>query len=337
VVPSVVTTTFGALDAAIASDGTLVYASGGSPANLAGPRELVWVDRQGVETPIPAPPRAYTTPRLSPDDTRVALGALDQDRDLWIWDFAHRALRQFTFEPGSDANPLWTPDGRALIFSSNREGSTALYMQKADGAGPPAQVSDAVQRPRIPTAIARDGTRVVLTDLTQEGGRDLRLLTLGPTPRLEPLLQTTYEERNADLSPDGRWLVYESNRTGPFQIYVRPFPRVGDGLWPVSTAGGTQPVWARSGRELFFVAPDGAMMTVPVSPSEPTWSPGTPTKLFARTVSYQGSTRNYDTSRDGQRFLMIKQLGGSDQATGSVTLVVVQHWSAELARLVPTR
>ena len=154
-------------------------------------------------------------------------------------------------------------------------------MQPADGTGSATRVTEGVRRPQNATAITADGTRVVLYELTPTRGRDLRLLTLTPTPRVEPLLETRFEERNGTVSPDGRWLTYESNSTGRFEIYVRPFPNVGGGQWQVSSTGGIQPLWARSGRELFYVAPDGALMTVPVQSHDTTWSAGTATKLFA--------------------------------------------------------
>ena len=206
----------------------------------------------------------------------------DQERDLWLWDLARAKLTRLTFGPG--ASPVWTPDSRRLLFSSNRGGVTSVYVQAADGAGSATRVTEGVQRPQNPTAITADGTRVVLTELTPTRGRDLRLLTLTPTPRVEPLLETRFEERNGSVSPDGRWLVYESNSDGPFEIYVRPFPNVGDGEWQVSSAGGVQPLWAPSGRELFYVAPDRALMTVPVESHGTTWSAGTVTKLL--TMSY---------------------------------------------------
>jgi eukaryotic-like serine/threonine-protein kinase len=337
VVPAVVTTSFGASDAVVAGDGTLAYVSGGGLRGANAPRTLVWVDRQGRETPIPAPPRAYTIPRLSPDGTRVAVGAEDQERDLWLWDLARATLTRLTFEPESDSSPVWTPDGRRLLLSSNRDGQTALYVQAADGTGSATRVTEDAQRPQNATAITADGTRVILYELTPTRGRDLRLLTLTPTPRVEPLLETRFEELNGGVSPDGRWLVYQSNSAGRFEIYVRPFPNVGDGQWQVSSAGGVQPLWARSGRELFYLAPDGTLMTVPVESHDTTWSAGTPTKLFTPSYLTGGISRGYDVSPDGQRFLMIKEGGSSGQSAAPPQIVVVQHWTEELKARVPTK
>src|SRR5258707_1166321 len=133
-------------------------------------------------------------------------------------------------------------------------------------------------------------------------GRDLLELALDGTRRVTPLLQTKFDERNGIVSPDGRWLAYESNSSGSFEIYVRPFPNVGGGQWQVSTAGGRQPLWARSGKELFYVAVDGALLRVPVEASGATWNAGTPMKLLGgRYYTGPGSAgagRAYDVSAD---------------------------------------
>jgi len=153
-------------------------------------------------------------------------------------------------------------------------------------------------------------------------------------------VQTPNLERNGEVSPDGDWLAYETNDSGQFEIAVRPFPDVNKGKWQVSTAGGTQPLWARSGRELFYLAPNGAVMSVPVHRG-PTWTAGVPTKLFEGQY-YRGSGNNlstlgrtYDVSPDGKRFLMIKPGGAADQTAPAPIIVVVQHWFDELKRLVP--
>ncbi|PYR78894.1 MAG: hypothetical protein DMF87_13060 [Acidobacteria bacterium] len=228
-------------------------------------------------------------------------------------------------------------DGRRLLFGSARSGQVNLYVETADGTGSATRLTESANL-QAPSAITDDGTRVVVSELTPTRQRDLRLLTLTPTPRLEPLLETPFEERGGIVSPDGRWLAYESNSSGRFEVYIRPFPNVSDGQWQVSNAGGVQPLWARSGRELFYLAPDGALLTVPVDPRGATWSAGTSTKLVAGryfTGNSVYTARQYDVSPDGQRFLMIKEGGGTDQTAVPPQIVVVQHWTEELKRLVP--
>jgi Tol biopolymer transport system component len=150
-------------------------------------------------------------------------------------------------------------------------------------------------------------------------------------------VQTGFNELNADISPDGRWFAYQSNESGENEIFVRPFPNAGGGRWLISTGGGMQPRWARDGQELFYLAPTGTLMSVRIQRGS-TFAATTPTKLFEGPY-YRGAGANlgrtYDVSPDGQRFLMIKQ-GGSDQAAVPAQINVVQHWTEELKRLVPT-
>jgi len=170
--------------------------------------------------------------------------------------------------------------------------------------------------------------------LLSQGPRAVMAMALDGR-RLEPLVQTEFNERNGVVSPDGRWLAYESDRSGKFEIYVTPFRDVKGGTWPISTGGGTRPLWAPNDPELFFVAPDGAMMAVRVDPRGSAWSAGSPMKVFERpyATGTPVSGRNYDLSADGKRFLMVKQPPGS-QATAP-QIVLVQHWVEELERLVP--
>jgi serine/threonine-protein kinase len=351
VVPAVVTTPAGGVDAVVAGDGTLAYVSGGG--GVAGAsRTLVWVDRQGRETPIPAPPRAYTYPRLSPDGTRVAVHAADQEIDLWVWDLGRTTLTRATFDPGVDFYPVWTPDGRRVIFSSDRAGVRNLFWQAADGTGAVERLSESPNAQNA-SAVSPDGRLLIFTETAPKTGDDVMQMALdGTLPsagsgrgepveprRVTPLVQSPFAERNGVVSPDGRWLAYEANVSGRVEISVRPFPDVNSGRWQVSTAGGTRPLWARSGQELFYVAPTGALMRVGVERG-PSWTATTPTLLvkdgyFTSPGGLPG--RTYDIAPDGQRFLMIKEGGGSDQTAAAPSLIVVQHWTEELKRLVPTK
>jgi hypothetical protein len=335
VVPQIVMLQSGTAEFDVARDGTLVYVSGGAGARP--PRTLVWVDRQGREEAIKAAPaRAYTYPRLSPDGTRVALDIRDQENDIWVWDFVRETLSRVTFDPGIDRAPVWTPDGRRLVFSSQASGSAlgTLFWQAADGTGTPERLaqSPSVQ---LPSAVLPDGTRVVFSEFNASTSGDVMTLTLERDSPVQPLLQTAFDERNGDVSLDGRWLAYESNDSGQRQISVRPFPDVNRGRWQVSTGGGTQPVWARNGQELFYLAPNGALMSVRVERGT-TWRAGTPTKLIdAQYYVGVGAARAYDVSPDGQKFLMIKEARPSDDAPPPAQVVIVQNWAEELKRLVP--
>jgi serine/threonine-protein kinase len=153
--------------------------------------------------------------------------------------------------------------------------------------------------------------------------------------RVTPLVQSPFDERNGVVSPDGRWLAYEADDSGRFEIYVRPFPDVNSGRETVSTAGGTRPIWPRNGQELIYVSPTGALMRVGVTRG-PSWVATTPTLAvkegYFTNPGWWG--RSYDISPDGQRFLMIKE-GGIDGSAGPPSIIVVLNWLEELNRLVP--
>jgi serine/threonine-protein kinase len=151
------------------------------------------------------------------------------------------------------------------------------------------------------------------------------------------LLATDYDERNALVSPDGHWLAYESNSSGQFEVYVRSYPNVNDGPWLVSANGGRQPLWAKNGKELFYVALDGVITAVPVEPRGTSWSSGTPQPLLKRRYySSGGVPRQYDASPDGQRFLMLKQ-GATNPSAALPQIVLVQNWLDELRKIVPSK
>jgi Tol biopolymer transport system component len=333
--PLLSTTAAGGGDLAVANDGTLVYIDlpGGVAVNA---RTLVWVDRTGKEEAIATPPRAYNQPRLSPDGTRVAVWCNDQTNDIWIWDLERKTLTPLTFDPGEDQHPLWTQSGQRIIFSSNRGGVFNLWWQAADGSGEAERLTN-ITEPGFPSGITPDGTAVVLLKNMGTTGRDLLRLALDETHRVTPLLQTAFHEREGVVSPDGRWLAYESAMVDPSEIYVRPFPNVNGGLWRVSTAGGTRPLWSRNGKELLYVGVDGSLLQVSVEVKGTTWNNRAPIKLFERRYFVGGhSGRTYDVSPDGQRFLMVKA-PGTEASAASPGVILVQHWDTELKRLVPTK
>ena len=331
VLEEVVTTAAGAVDVAVAANGTMVYVRGRGVAGAA--RSLVWVDRMGREEPLPAPVRAYQYPRISPDGTRVALDVRDQEQDIWIWDFTRQTLTRFTFDPAGDSYPVWSPDSRRLIFASARAGTAAnLFWQAADGTGAVERLTESPNE-QGSNAMTPDGTRVIFRETTATG-HDVMLVPLQSPRHPQPLVQTMFQELNAEIASDGRWMAYESNESGREEIYVRPFPDVGSGRWQVSTGGGRMPLWSRNGQELLYLTPDGVLMGVKVEPG-PLWRSGTPARVLQGLYFYAGPGlgRSFDIAPDGRHFLMIKQ-GGSDDAAPQ-NLVVVQNWFEELKRLVP--
>jgi len=337
VVEAVTTLGSGAAEFSVSRTGALVYVPGGATTEAA--RSLVWVTRQGHEEPLAAgPARGYVLPRLAPDGTRVALDIRDQQQDLWIWDLARQTLTRLTDAPAFDQYPVWTPDSRRIIFLSGRAGVANLYGQAANNTGTVERLTTSPNA-QFPQSISPDGTRLVVREVVPTTGLDLRVLRLDPatppgTPsrQTEPLRQTPFTEDNGELSPDGRWLAYQSNESGRFEISVRPFPNADAGHWTISTSGGTRPLWARSGTELFYLDGAGAMTRVPVQ-TAPTFSAGTPARLFDTRYFTAAVGRTYDVSPDGQRFLMIKT-AGTDQAP---SMVVVLNWLEELKAKLPAK
>ena len=333
VLPRLAASGLGAGLFSVSVDGTLVYLDAPS-AGGASAFTMVWVDRQGKEEPLAAPPRVYTSPRLSPDGKRVAVGIVGIGNDIFVWDLVRQTLTQLTLDPATDFFPAWMPDNRHLVFYSNRSAG-AIFRQPADGAGAAEAISNGIAGVgMLPSSVTPDGSRVLFS----QGGRDLMALVLDGSRRVDTLVQTPSNERNGIVSPNGRWLAYDSDSSGRFEIYVRPFPNVNTGQqWLISTAGGIKPLWAQNGRELFYVAPDGALMAVAVgSPDAAAWSAGSPAKVVAESYYTRGpgSARSYDVSSDGQRFLMLKP-PPFDPATAT-QIVMVQGWFEELKRLVPS-
>jgi len=317
----------GAFNFSIAQDGSLIYVPGDAVG--AAQITLVWVDRQGHEEPIPVPVRAYGSAQISPDVTRAALEIRDQENDIWTWDFGRKTQTRITFDPGLNRGVAWSPNGSRLAFTRQLEGSEHVYWQSADGTGMP-ELLAVGPAPDIPTSFSPDGTKL-LFDTLNPGQVDIGIIDVKSHKR-EMLLKTPFIKTNAEFSPDGRWIVYESNESGRPEIYVRPFPNVDGGHWQVSPGGGTSPVWSRDGKEIFFKALGATVGTArlfsaPVQAAAG-FSAGNPQPLFEG--NYPRGGRSYDVSPDGKRFLMIKPAPQQNATPSSATIVVVVHWYREL-------
>ncbi len=313
---------------AVSNEGSLVYLSGVPGAG--GQSTLAWVDRQGREDPLGAPPRNYQYPRISPDGERIAVTDLGSSQDVWIWDLRRRTLSPLAREPALEFYSVWSPDSAEVIFSSNMSGSQGLYRRAADGTGV-AEVLLDTPEDLLPSSLSADGRALVYRSGFATGF-DLGVLDL-ESGEAQELLTSEFDELNGEISPDGRFLAYQSNESGSYEIYVSPFPDVGARRWPISTAGGTEPLWSPNGSELFYRAGDD-FMAVPIQ-TEPAFEAGNAEKLF--TGSYLTRTgRMYDISPDGERFLVIRIGSGSDGETEPPQLVLVLNWFQELERLVPT-
>jgi serine/threonine-protein kinase len=304
-----------------------VYVSGGEEDST-----LVWIDRQGRERPLEAPPRRYIYPRLSPDRTRVAVNIAGVDRDVWIWDTRSKSLERLTRDPADDATLTWTPDGRNVIYGSSRvRGIPNMFVQPADGSGEARRVDESA-RLQQPISFAPDG-RLIFSEEVPGRSRDILAVTMDDSRRRQPLVQSPATDLTADVSPDGRWIAYDSTESGQFEVYVRPYPNTDERRWQISNSGGKHPRWSRDGRELYYRDLATSMMAISVA-TAPAFTVLNRTPLFSRADLSGGGAQvgglSYDLGADDGHFLMIKQ---GDRPS----LVLVQNWFGELMRLAPSR
>ncbi len=312
----------GGVQYALSDTGSLVYIPGG---NLAEER-LVWVNRNGTEQALPAPPRAYANPRISPDGRRVALQVAEQ---IWLYDFARDTMTRLTFD-GNNVVPVWTPDGKRVAFQSDKEGPLNIFWQPTDGSGGIERIATD-EYTKVPRSFSPDGQLLTFMEVSPTTGRDIWVLRMGDH-KAQPFLRTQFNESVPAFSPDGHWLCYISDESGRVEVYVQPYPGPG-GKYQVSTEGGTEPVWNPNGKELFYRSGD-KMMAVEIS-TQPSFSAGKPKMLFQGPYLPTPLTfPSYDVSPDGQRFLMLK--ANERISSSSLTqIVVVQNWFEELKRRVP--
>ncbi len=314
---------YATVDYQFSQNGTLVYI----PRQTSAEHELVWVDRQGTESPITKERGNYIGPRISPDGKQVALTILGTPRSVWIYDLEGDSFRRLTFE-GNNAVPTWSPDGKWIVYgSTNEEGRRALYRQVADGSGTPQKLTD--ENPRNPMSNSWSPEGVLAFTQGDTEGNSTWILPMDGDGSPQLLIPGG---RFAKFSPDGRWVAYGRSERGQFQVYVSPYsePEV---QWQVSgEEGGAEAVWSPDGTELFYRS--GNQMMVVSIQTEPTFKAGRPRVLFEGlylSTNISPGYQYYDISSDGQRFLMIKAVEGS---TGQINVVL--NWFEELKRLVPT-
>ena len=319
-------TTTGAVQYSFSATGSLAYVPG---AVQSAQLKLVWVTRNGAEQPVAAPARGYVFPRLSPDGRRIAVGIMDQETQVWLYDLSRETLTRFTFEGNVNLSALWTSDGRRITFQSDKEGPPNVYWQRADGSGGLERLTTS-DYTSVPSSCSPDG-QLAFVQIDPATGFDIWVLRLTDR-KAQPFLRTPYNETSPRFSPDGRWLAYISNESGRYEVYVQPYPGPG-GKWQISTEGGTEPAWNPNGRELFYRSGD-KMMAVDIA-TQPGFTVGKPRALFAGWYEATPATfSNYDVTPDGQRFLMLKR--NEQEASAPTQINVVLNWFEELKRRVPT-
>jgi serine/threonine protein kinase len=291
--------------------------------------QLTWFDRSGKPAGTVAQPGIHNNVRISPEGRRIAADQSDPGTgktDIWIHEPARDTKIRLTFDAGLDQTPIWSADGRQILFNANRTLNFRLYVKNADGSGAEEQVAD-------PGGVAT--ALINVWDWSHDSkwmlfGKGNELWSISwPGHVFQPLMQAKWTVRNAQFSPDGRWVAYASNESGGMEIYVSTFPG-GSGKWQVSNAGGVEPRWRQDGKELFYVSAEGKMMAVEVKPGG-NFEAGSPVALFQthrrQPVSSQ-DVFSYDVSGDGQRFLIITKLDEANAAPPSIHL----NWASELEK-----
>ncbi|HEY8256057.1 MAG TPA: hypothetical protein VIG08_00210, partial [Gemmatimonadales bacterium] len=294
--------------AAVSAGGSIVYPRSGGGA----PRRLMLVSRSGQATPLLPDPRGYSNPRFSPDGRRVAVHIADpviSSRDVWVLDVGQRVWSRLTTNGISD-KPLWTPDGRRVVYSSNDD----LWWIAADGSARPESLLVSVGS-HFAGSITPDGRTVVFQE-TGSATSGIRTLAFDSAPAARTIIPAAFGESAPVVSPDGHWLAYQSDQTGQMEVYVRSYPEPGARV-PVSLQGGSEPVWAHNGRELFYRAGD-SLMVASVTRS-PAFAVAGRRRLFTGTFLNGGAFREYDVAPDDQHFVMITG------EVGQSTLLGVQN------------
>jgi Tol biopolymer transport system component len=317
---------FAQVDRAVfsASSGDLLVTQTGNAVSLS---QLTWFDRTGKVAGMVGESRSYGNVRLSPDGLRVAEDQTDPDgrnTHIWIHEPGRGATTRLTFEPSFHSAPIWSPNGKQILFGSNRKLGFQLYLKNADGSGAEEVVADlGVETQLNAWDWSRDGKHILVRKVNE------LWYVSWPGRVVKPLLQTKWTVRNAQFSSDGRWMAYASNETGRMEIYVVPFPTA-SGRWQVSSAGGQEPRWRRDGKELFYISAEGRMMAVQVTTGA-SFEASSPVALFQthrrQPVSAQ-DVFSYDVSGDGQRFLILTKVDEANAAPLSVLL----NWASEMEK-----
>jgi dipeptidyl aminopeptidase/acylaminoacyl peptidase len=294
------------------------------------------VDRQGHEQATPAPIRRYNLPRLSPGGDLVAVEIQDPDdaarSDVWVYDVLRNTLSRVTAED-RNRSPVWTLDGKRLIFASGRSPSqSGLVSAPADRSSPPSRVGGETES-RLPGSVSRVGI-VIGYNSNAPGPAWTLPLSASANEKPVPFLDSDSRKTAAVFSPDGHWIAYAADDSGRFEIYVTPYPGPGSRS-QISTEGGRMPRWKNDGRELFFRSGDRTtfkMMAVHIELGASLHA-GSPRLLFAGDY---GLNTGYDVAPDGQRFLMVKSSSSTQQMPPN-QLTFVVNWFEELKQRVPAK
>jgi len=312
--------------AAVSSRGTLASVS----ESLGNPlREVVWLDRAGQATPALGEKRRYLSASLSPDDRQIALAIQGESRDLWTWSVERRTLSRLTTGEGTEFDPVWSRDGQELFYVFDRPPFELFRIPVGSPDSGRPVWDEPATADTLGHAVSPDGLTLVYHVTATETGRDIHARPIDGSAPARPVRATRATESKASFSPDGRWIAYQSNETGRFEVYAEPFPGPGERV-QLSPDGGTDPLWARNG-EIFFLRDDELRVVATRLGSRAEFDAPRPLFRFPIVPTSDHDTQTYDVTADGKRILAVTNVPGSRPQR----LEVVTDFARELARLAP--
>jgi len=298
---------------------------------------MVWRKREGTVISVIGAESDYVTPRVSPDGSRIAVTKVDPDSgdyDMWIEEWSPMIFSRFTFQRGLNYYPVWTPDGKSIVYVSNAIGQPTLFLKDVAGSQQPEQLIKPAQGNEYTSDISPDGKSLLFTRSNDIDRSDIWILPLDGRGIPFPYLKTPAGEFHAQFSPGrqgGKWIVYTSDESGIEQIYVRRFTggAAPDARWQISLNGGSFPRWRGDGSEIIFLAPDGKLMSAPIHFLGNSIEAGTPVPLFDAGLPVTPFLRYpYDVSPDGKKILVLNAPRG--RPPGNQALIL--HWTGILKR-----
>jgi serine/threonine protein kinase/dipeptidyl aminopeptidase/acylaminoacyl peptidase len=321
---------------AISDSGTLVYATGGT--HPLPESSLVWLDRKkGAAEPVTwAPLRAYRSPRLSPDQSKVVLLVFGPSRtnDVWVYDTVRGAPTRLTFK-GNNWPAIWSPDGKRVLFASDESGVKNLYLANADGSGPVERLTTS-DYDQVPSSWSAQNNTIAFLQFQNDVGSQIWVLPMDGDRKPKLFIESRVALRYPEFSPDGRWIAYVSPESGTFQVYVQPYPGPGE-KHRVSSDEGTQPIWSANGREILFRGNAQQFFAASITSFSP-FQTEAPRLVYAeKSAGYSSTTpiRSWDATSDGQRFMVTRDEESKDKPV--TQLQIVLNWTEELKRRVPAK